>query len=268
LKTQALKGLFGMQVRHVFATVGGIALGCCVVFAFAGLAAVGMFLGLGGRIGSFSSPIPSPDAALVFPSAAPADVSPAMTPAEAVAARFPSEEDAPPPQDPTFSTASVIPGERAEPFDLNAVSGLAATQPPWPAANGTAPAAAALEEPDPAKPDSPKASHRATVRSPNVLNDAMIASIRKRLNLTAEQQKLWPAVEAALRKIVYTPAAMSPQGRGQAGGPTAYIDPASAEVQELKSAALPLLMRLTSDQKSEVKKLAYIMGLEAMVSQF
>jgi hypothetical protein len=87
------------------------------------------------------------------------------------------------------------------------------------------------------------------------------------LNLTSEQLKLWPAVEAALRKIVYTPAAMSLQGRGQAGG-TAYIDPASAEVRELKSAALPLLMHLSSEQKSEVKKLAYIMGLEAVVSQF
>ena len=176
---------------------------------------------------------------------------------------------------PTFSTASVIPGERAEPFDINAVSGLAtAAVPPWPAAGGSEPAATAPEETeparqsDPARPEPPRApTHRGTARSPNVLNDAMIASIRKRLNLTAEQQKLWPAVEAALRKIVYTPAAMSPQGRGQAGG-VAYIDPTSAEVRELKSAALPLLARLNSEQKSEVKKLAYIMGLEAVVSQF
>jgi hypothetical protein len=57
------------------------------------------------------------------------------------------------------------------------------------------------------------------------------------------------------------------QGRGQSGT-TAYIDPASAEVRELKSAALPLLMRLNNEQKSEVKKLAYIMGLEGVVSQF
>jgi hypothetical protein len=255
-----------MQVRHVFATVGKIALGCFVVLAFAALATVGTFLGMGMRLGSLQSPIPSPEAALVSPAAAPAEISPSTTPAEALATRFPSEDDAPP-QAPTFSTARVIPGEHVEPFDINAVSGLATTQPPWPTANGTAPAAAALEEPEPARPEPPKASpQRVTAKSPNVLNDAMIASIRKRLNLTAEQQKLWPAVEAALRKIVYTPAAL--QGRGQAAGSAVYIDPASAEVRELKSAALPLLMRLNSEQKSEVKKLAYIMGLEAVVSQF
>jgi hypothetical protein len=254
-----------MQVRHVFATVGKIALGCFVVLAFGALATVGTFLGMGIRFGSLPSPIPSPDAALVSPAAAPAEISLSTTPAEALATRFPSEDDAPP-QPPTFSTASVIPGEHVEPFDINAVSGMATTRPPWPSANGIAPPAAAIEEPEPAKPEPPKVSpYRVTAKSPNVLNDAMIASIRKRLNLTVEQQKLWPAVEAALRKIVYTPAAM--QGRGQSGT-TAYIDPASAEVRELKSAALPLMMRLNSEQKSEVKKLAYIMGLEAMVSQF
>jgi hypothetical protein len=267
-----------MQVRHVFATVGKIALGCLVVLTFAALATVGTFLGLGLRLGSLSSsPIPSPDAALVSPSevsplaAAPAEISLSATPAEVVATRFRPDDAGPPQAPPAFSTSSVIPGERVEPFDINALSGRATTVPPWPAANGTAPATAAIEEParqsDPAKSELSKASpYRATARSPNVLNDAMIASIRKRLNLTAEQQKLWPAVEAALRKIVYTPAAMSPQGRGQGGG--AYIDPASAEVRELKSAAIPLLMRLTNEQKSEVKKLAYIMGLEAVVSQF
>ena len=57
--------------------------------------------------------------------------------------------------------------------------------------------------------------------------------------------------EAAVRKIVYTRAAMNPQ-RGPSAGPTAYIDPSSPEVQELKSAALPLLMRLNDQQKREV----------------
>jgi hypothetical protein len=266
-----------MQVRHVFATAGKIALGCFVVLACAALATVGTYLGLGlGRV-SLRSPIPPPEATLVSPPTAPADDAPSATPAEIVATRFPEAEAAAPPQTSTFF-GSVIPGEGGAPFDRNAVSGLAATEPPWPAANGTAPAGAAEPEPvlqfdpaksDPAKSEPPKASpHRGAARSPNVLNDAMIASIRKRLNLTVEQQKLWPAVEAALRKIVYTTAALSPPGRGQTASATAYIDPASAEVRELKSAALPLLQRLNSEQKSEVKKLAFIMGLEAVVSQF
>ena len=74
-----------------------------------------------------------------------------------------------------------------------------------------------------------------------VFNDAQIASIKQRLNLTPEQEKLWPAVEAALRKIVYTKNAMSPRvPAAQPGGERmAYIDPTSADVQQLKYAALP-----------------------------
>ena len=48
----------------------------------------------------------------------------------------------------------------------------------------------------------------------------------------------------------------------------AYVDPGSAEVQQLKSAALPLIIRLNDEQKREVKMLAYVMGLEAVASQF
>jgi hypothetical protein len=39
-------------------------------------------------------------------------------------------------------------------------------------------------------------------------------------------------------------------------------------VRELKSAAVPLLMRLNDEQKREVKMLAYVMGLETVASQF
>src|SRR5262249_28152721 len=127
-----------------------------------------------------------------------------------------------------------------------------------------------------AKPEPPKAqaasapARRVTIRSSNVLNDAQIASIRQRLKLTVEQERMWPAVEAALRKIVYTKNAMNPQTHGaqSSGAAAAYIDPSSPEVHQLKSAALPLIMRLNEEQKREVKMLAYVMGLEAVASQF
>jgi hypothetical protein len=63
---------------------------------------------------------------------------------------------------------------------------------------------------------------------------------------------------------------MNPQTRAAQSGnpPTPYIDASSAEVQQLKSAALPLIMRLNEEQKREVKMLAYVMGLEAVASQF
>src|SRR6516225_10420137 len=41
-------------------------------------------------------------------------------------------------------------------------------------------------------------------RSNLVLNDSQLASIKKRLNLTPEQERYWPAVEAELRKMEYS----------------------------------------------------------------
>ena len=44
------------------------------------------------------------------------------------------------------------------------------------------------------------------------------------------------------------------------------IDPDSDEVQQLKSAAMPLLFQLREDQKKEVRALARIIGLERVAS--
>lgn len=43
--------------------------------------------------------------------------------------------------------------------------------------------------------------------------------------------------------------------------------PNSAEVQQLKSAAMPLLFQLREDQKSEVRTLAHLIGLEKVAAQ-
>ena len=45
------------------------------------------------------------------------------------------------------------------------------------------------------------------------------------------------------------------------------IDPNCDEVQQLKSAAMPLLFQLRDDQKEEVRKLARIIGLEKVAQQ-
>lgn len=102
--------------------------------------------------------------------------------------------------------------------------------------------------PRPAKPDN------------HILNDAQIASIKVRLKLTPDQQRYWPAVEAALRGIAYK----MNKGRKK----LATIDPDSTEVQQLKSAAIPLIMTFNEQQKSEVRQLAYVMGLQKLASQF
>ena len=46
------------------------------------------------------------------------------------------------------------------------------------------------------------------------------------------------------------------------------IDPDSAPVQRLKSAAFPLIMSLSEDQKQEVRTMVRLMGLENLASQF
>ena len=49
--------------------------------------------------------------------------------------------------------------------------------------------------------------------------------------------------------------------------PGVPIDPNCDEVQQLKSAAMPLLFQLRDDQKEEVRKLARIIGLEKVAQQ-
>lgn len=106
-------------------------------------------------------------------------------------------------------------------------------------------------------------------RSSTVLNDAQIATIKKRLNLTADQERMWPAVEVALRQIAWKKGREAARNTVAArAGQAGTIDPNSPEVQQLKSAAFPLVMSFSSDQKQEVKAFARIVGLDSVASQF
>jgi hypothetical protein len=96
-----------------------------------------------------------------------------------------------------------------------------------------------------------------------LLSDVQIAGIKDRLKLSASQESYWPPVETALRAVARKIHA------GRQANPTAAgvpIDPDSAEVQQLKSAAMPLLFQLREDQKNEVRTLARIIGLEKVAS--
>ena len=96
-----------------------------------------------------------------------------------------------------------------------------------------------------------------------LLSDVQIAGIKDRLKLSASQESYWPPVETALRAVARKIHA------GRQANPTAAgvpIDPESEEVQQLKSAAMPLLFQLREDQKSEVRSLARIIGLEKVAA--
>jgi hypothetical protein len=101
-----------------------------------------------------------------------------------------------------------------------------------------------------------------------LLSDAQIAGIKQRLRLSSDQEYYWPAVESALRAVarkIHAARRADPAAAGVAGAPP--IDPEAAEVQQLKSAAMPLLFQLREDQKQEVRTLARLIGLEKVAAQ-
>ena len=101
-----------------------------------------------------------------------------------------------------------------------------------------------------------------------MLNDAQIASIKRRLHLTADQESMWPAVEAALRNVAYARARDAHRpGAPANAAQLASADPDSVEVQGLKSAAVPLIMSFSEEQKHEVRNLAHVMGLDKLASE-
>lgn len=121
--------------------------------------------------------------------------------------------------------------------------------------------AAPAERPAPAKPK--VASHHPQPEKYALLSDAQIAGIKRRLRLSPQQEYYWPAVDRALHAIARKiEAARQVNPHANAGS----LDPDSPEVQELKSAAMPLLFELREDQKDEVRKLARVIGLEKVAA--
>ena len=118
----------------------------------------------------------------------------------------------------------------------------------------------------PAKPKSPElkaATKPAPQKNYALLSDIQIAGIKERLKLSTSQESYWPPVETALRAVarkIHAKRQADPNGSG------IPIDPEADEVQQLKSAAMPLLFQLREDQKSEVRSLARIIGLEKVAS--
>jgi len=117
---------------------------------------------------------------------------------------------------------------------------------------------------DPAAAPKPKAASKPQPQKTYaLLSDVQIAGIKERLKLSSAQESYWPPVESALRAVARKIHAKRQVDPGATGVP---IDPDSEEVQQLKSAAMPLLFQLREDQKSEVRSLARIIGLEKVAA--
>ena len=129
-------------------------------------------------------------------------------------------------------------------------------------------AVAALPQVAP-QPTAPKAKAVAAIKpqpqkSYALLSDGQIAGIKERLKLSSSQESYWPAVETALRAVAHKIHTSRQANPNATAAP--QIDPDSEEVQQLKSAAMPLLFQLREDQKEEVRKLARIIGLDKVAS--
>ena len=110
----------------------------------------------------------------------------------------------------------------------------------------------------------PKAAAKpAPQKSYALLSDVQIAGIKERLRLSSSQESYWPGVETALRAVARK---IHADKLSNPAATAAQLDPDCAEVQQLKSAAMPLLFQLREDQKDEVRKLARIIGLEKVAS--
>jgi zinc resistance-associated protein len=130
-------------------------------------------------------------------------------------------------------------------------------------------AAEGLARPAPravAKPSAAPARPLAASRPGYILDDAQIASIKERLHLTQDQERMWPAVEAALRNMAYKRAQQAAVRGAARNVRAAAVDPEA--VQGLKSAAVPLIMSFNDEQKEEVRSLAHVMGLDQLAAQF
>ncbi len=149
------------------------------------------------------------------------------------------------------------------PADLTSAEPLRPALAPSVPAIVEAPGVATPQAPQPPKVAGKPVPAPVQQKSYALLSDAQIAGIKDRLKLSPDQESYWPGVENALRAIARK---LHASRQSDPHAAMASIDPDSAEVQQLKSAALPLLFQLREDQKREVRALARLIGLEQVAA--
>jgi hypothetical protein len=211
--------------------------------------------------------------------------SPELSAAQAVALRFPQDLDDASPLTIAFATsanATAIGNTQLALFSpqplVPQASAPQASAPQLPTPQATMQMASAeqtlpqmapaTKRPNGVKPVVAAVHNRDDRAAGLMLNDAQIASIKTRLHLTADQEQMWPAVEAALRNIAYTRSRDARRHGAPANTQVASADADGVDVRDLKSAAIPLIMSFNSEQKDEVRNLAHVMGLDQLATQF
>jgi hypothetical protein len=189
--------------------------------------------------------------------------------AEVVELRFPAEWSATAAAAPVLAFASAD-GEITL-FDPNPVYPVAQAKPIAPEAPTNPKPIASEPAPNPkpvvqAAVVKPVPAHKPAHRPNAVLSESQIASIKRRLNLSPDQERYWPAVEAQLRKMEYKKDAGDKQGAKSVR--LASVDMSKVDVEGLKTAGFPLVMSFSDDQRRELRSLAHLLGLESVISGF
>ena len=112
---------------------------------------------------------------------------------------------------------------------------------------------------------SPASAQRNANRKPTVFNDAQIASIKNRLNLTKDQEEYWPAVEAELRRLAWKKSA---DQKGPGRRQLVALDVNALDMAKLQSTTAPLLMSFNDEQKRELRMLAHLAGMQDLFAKF
>src|SRR5262245_26515869 len=240
-----------MQGRSSYIGKGVVA--CLAILGGAGLG--GLAAGLNARFAVSPQPSPAVLAAVAE-----------MAPSETVNLRFPADwSDAAAEAAPQVVMAAMASAQKGDAAPRRMVlasadSGMVLLS-PRPTYPVTAEVPDAVEPPAKPKPAPQQAAapKPKPPRSNAVLNDAQISSIKRRLNLTPDQERYWPAVEAELRKMEYAK-------RAAGGTRTASVDMSKVNVEGLKSAGYPLVMSFSDDQRRELRSLAHLLGLESVMS--
>ncbi len=207
--------------------------------------------GVGGLAAGYTARFPSEGS-----STAPVTVA-EMAPADVVSMRFPADW--------TEAAAEAAPRLLAFASADDSVA-LFSPKPIYPVtqANTDSPAAAEAAPAAAAKPTLASAATKPVPkpvrRSNTVLSESQITGIKKRLNLTPDQERYWPAVAAELRKLEYK------KDKSDPGSRMAAVDTSKVNVEGLKSAGYPLVMSFDDDQRRELKSLAHLLGLESVMS--
>ena len=97
-----------------------------------------------------------------------------------------------------------------------------------------------------------------------LLSDYQIAGIKQRLLLTSAQERYWPAVEKALRGLSVRVVEFRKNAKKPNDG---KFDAEATQVEQLKTAAIPLMTQLRDDQKSTVLMIANMAGLGSVMTE-